>query len=324
MKTRLKRRLLLSLAFGAAVFIALTVIADAEKLAAAFARFPWGYLPLLLACASANYTLRFWKWDYYTRVLAIRPPARKNLIIFLASFIMAVTPGKLGEVLKSYLLKEVNGTPISKSAPVILAERLTDFIGLTVIVVIGAFVFEQARTVVVGFAAFFLAITILLSMRNVSLRILAVFDRSRFFRRFSRNIRTAYDSIYLLVRPRPFAWSSAISIGSWFFECLAYWLVLRAFHAPVPILKASFIYAFSTIVGAVSMLPGGLGTTEGSLTGLATLAGTPIDIAVASTFIIRACTLWYAVLIGVAITFFFQHRLHVRIDDIDIDAVNAG
>jgi uncharacterized protein (TIRG00374 family) len=110
---------------------------------------------------------------------------------------------------------------------------------------------------------------------------------------------------------------------SWFFECLGFWLILQQFGTPATLLKASFMYAFSTIIGAVSMLPGGLGTTEGTLTGLTIWAGAPNHIAVASTFLIRVATLWYAVVVGIVVTLAFQHRLPVRIDDIDLDAVSA-
>ena len=55
---------------------------------------------------------------------------------------MSVTPGKLGEILKSYLLKEENGTEVSKSMPIVFAERLTDFISIVLLSIIGAFVFN--------------------------------------------------------------------------------------------------------------------------------------------------------------------------------------
>jgi uncharacterized protein (TIRG00374 family) len=66
----------------------------------------------------------------------------------------------------------------------------------------------------------------------------------------------------------------------------------------VSLSSATFIYAFSTIFGALTLLPGGIGTTEGSMTGLLTLQGIPIVDAAAATFVIRVCTLWFAVAVG--------------------------
>jgi len=165
MLRKLRKKLLLSLAFAALVFIALTVYADADRLILVFAKFNWAYAPLILGCTLLNYTFRYWKWDYYTKILNIRPRTSQNIIIFFAAFLMAVTPGKLGEVLKSYLLKEVNNTPITTSAPIIFSERLTDFIGLILIMLAGAYVFGYAQGIIILFALTFAIITVVLSWR---------------------------------------------------------------------------------------------------------------------------------------------------------------
>jgi uncharacterized protein (TIRG00374 family) len=56
------------------------------------------------------------------------------------------------------------------------------------------------------------------------------------------------------------------------------------------------------------MLPGGLGVTEGSLTFMLVQKGVTVQYAVASTFIIRAVTLWFAVLVGVVSVSIYQRR----------------
>lgn len=323
MKSNIRNKLLLSLAFGALVFIIMTIIADTDKLVSAFSSFNWAYTPLILACSSTNYIFRYFKWDYYTRVLGIRPTTKQNIIIFFAAFLMAVTPGKFGEVLKSYLLKSVNDTPISRSAPIVLAERLTDFIGLILLIFAGAYVFGYARGVIILLGVFFFGVTALLSWRRGSTWLLGYLARIPFVKRFAHHAFDAYESVYALLRPRILLNAIVLSVIAWSFECLGFWIILHDFRVPPSFLKGTFIYSFSTIVGAVSMLPGGLGTTEGSLTALSIIAGVPKSIAIASTFIIRVATLWYAVIIGVIVTVAFQHRLHVRIDELPLAPVVA-
>lgn len=324
MNAKLRNRIILSLAFGAVIFLALTIFADSEKLVKAFASFNWAYAPLILGCVSMNFALRYMKWDYYTLKLDVRPEPKKNMIFFFMAFTMAVTPGKFGEVLKSYLLKQENQTPISKSAPIVLAERLTDFIGLIILILVGAYVFQQSRLVVMFIAFAFAAITVLLSWRKGSMFFIEMFARVPFVKKYVAMMRTAYESIYTLLRPGTLIVTTLMSIASWFFECLAYWLVVSVFNAPIDLLKATFIYAFATVIGAISMIPGGLGTTEGSLTGLAVLAGTPADIAVASTVIIRVATLWFAVFIGIVVTLGFQKSLNVDLDTLPMDKASLN
>jgi glycosyltransferase 2 family protein len=319
MGSKLKKRIFLSIVFGALIFLALTVYADYEKLGQAFASFNWLFLPVVILCATTNFALRYLKWDYYTLKLGIRPDPKKNVLFFFAAFTMAVTPGKFGEVIKSYLLKQENQTPISKSAPVILAERLTDFIGLIALLLAGAFVFQQSRFAVLIIAAVFTIVTVLLSWRKGSLAVIGLLTHLPIIKNYVHHARTAYESIYILLRPGTLTVAVLISIVSWFFECLGFWIILHVFEVPIPMLQATFIYAFSTIIGAVSMLPGGLGTTEGSLTGLTMLAGASKDVAVASTLLIRLATLWYAVLLGVVVSFVFRKQLNIDISEIPLD-----
>ena len=115
---KLKFKFLLSLVFAAIVFAILTMYADSSNLFLAFKKFSWHYLPVILLLVLVNYLLRFWKWDYYLKLLNIPVGKKDSFIIFMSGLIMAVTPGKFGEVLKAYLLKKINLTPIAKSSPI--------------------------------------------------------------------------------------------------------------------------------------------------------------------------------------------------------------
>jgi uncharacterized protein (TIRG00374 family) len=124
-----------------------------------------------------------------------------------------------------------------------------------------------------------------------------------------QKIHEAYDSIYRLIKLRNLVIATGISLVGWFLECLGFFIVLEVFGVHLRILTATFIYSFSTILGAASFLPGGLGVTEGSLAGLLILANIPKPVSVAATFIIRASTLWFAVIIGAVVFIIFRNRL---------------
>ncbi|HLE28612.1 MAG TPA: hypothetical protein VI793_10875 [Anaerolineales bacterium] len=63
-------------------------------------------------------------------------------------------------------------------------------------------------------------------------------------------------------------------------------------------------------VGAVSALPGGLGAADTSITGLLLLLVTPLrDLAVAATLLIRFCTLWFGVSLGLITLLALYRRL---------------
>jgi uncharacterized protein (TIRG00374 family) len=235
---------------------------------------------------------------------------------------MSVTPGKMGELLKSYLVREENGTPISKSAPIIIAERLTDFISVVLLCITGAFVFDYGKELVVGVGLFFIMCVALISSRKISLRIISYLEKIKIFHKIGEKMHEAYESIYVLVRIKPLLIAVAVSAGAWFLECLGLYIVLKVYstysHVEVGILSAVFIYGFSTIIGSIAMLPGGLGLTEASLTGLMVLLNIPKDISVASTFIIRVATLWFSVIVGVISVYFYQRYSNKNLENLEV------
>ncbi|OGL41888.1 MAG: hypothetical protein A2042_06970 [Candidatus Schekmanbacteria bacterium GWA2_38_11] len=312
---KLKFKFLLSLVFAAIVFAILTMYADSSNLFLAFKKFSWHYLPVILLLVLVNYLLRFWKWDYYLKLLNIPVGKKDSFIIFMSGLIMAVTPGKFGEVLKAYLLKKINLTPIAKSSPIILAERVTDLLGLCAIAGVGAYSLHFGTRIVMATTLIIFGIVIVLGIEPLFLKITSLMERVKLVKKHVIRVERAYESASSLLALKKLFIPTIISILSWFCECLAFYLVLAGLGSNVSCFNAAFIYSFATIVGALSMLPGGIGTTETSMTGILIILKVLRPVAVAATFIIRTCTLWFAVVIG-AIFFFTNHNKFGKLDDV--------
>jgi len=314
--SKYRRKILFSVVFGALVYLAISLYADFENLLSAFSFFNWFWLPVILIFSFINYLFRYLKWQFYLNELNISLNLKRSFIIFLASFVMSVTPGKMGEVLKSYLLKEENGTEISRSLPIVLAERITDFVSMVLLAIVGAYVFNYGKEIVYIIGMIFIGIVIILSSKNISVRIIQTISKIGFLKKYANNFLIAYESAYKLLRFKPLVIAILISILAWFCECIGFYIVLKGFsgtsNIDVKILVSTFIYAFSTLIGAVAMMPGGLGATEASLTGLLVLFNIPKNISAASTIIIRAATLWFAVIIGVVSLLIYENTSNVK------------
>lgn len=321
MFSKYKRKILFSCIAGAIIFLAFSIYADFDKLIVAFSEFNWWYFPVILALSFINYVFRFFKWEYYRKILNIKLKTSTSFLIFLSAFVMSVTPGKMGEVLKSYLLKEENGTPVAKSAPIVLAERLTDFISIVFLCIVGAYVIDYGQTIIIIVGIMFIGFALMLSSRKLSLGLISQLEKIKFLSKHIHKFYEAYESIYQLVKFKPLVIATIISVFSWFFECVGFYLVLYVFSATtgieVNLLIATFIYGFSTLIGAIAMLPGGLGLTDASLTGLMQLLKIPANISVASTIIIRTATLWFGVLVGIIAVSIYQSKTHKHIEEIN-------
>lgn len=292
------KRFLLSLTLGIGVFLGFSIYADFEQIIRALQVFSWWYLPIIIFLVLANYLFRYLKWNYYLSILNIRISRKESFAIFISGLTMAITPGKMGEVLKSYLLREINGTPISRSAPIILAERFTDLISIALLSVFGVTTFKYGlQTLGISFGLMGLFM-VMVSWPPLFLGMIKWLAKCPLISKGATKLETAYDSISSLMLPKALIWTVLISCLAWFCECLAFNMVFHGFNLSCSLNSSVFIYAFSTLIGALSMLPGGLGATEGSITGLLLMLNIPKHLAVASTFIIRIFTLWFGVLIG--------------------------
>jgi uncharacterized protein (TIRG00374 family) len=304
----LKKKILISTAFAGLLYLGFTIYADFNQVARVFKEFNWLLLPILLILSLLNYFTRFIKWDYYLSILKIPVKKIDSLSIFMSGLIMSVTPGKMGELLKSYLVKEIAGTQISKTAPIIFAERITDFISLIIIGLIGAYIYGYGGEITIAVGVFFLIVIIIISNKKLAMPLIGLIEKISFLKKHIAKIHNAYESSYQMLKLAPLIYMILLSLVGWFFECLGYHLILSNFGVSNSFIWASFSYAFATIVGSITMLPGGLGVTEGSLTYMVIKSGASKEIAVASTFIVRVVTLWFAVLVGIISVSFYQHR----------------
>jgi uncharacterized protein (TIRG00374 family) len=114
--------------------------------------------------------------------------------------------------------------------------------------------------------------------------------------------------------PRGVLLMTALSVASWFFEVLAFYLTLIGLGASGSmdtLLKAAFILPISTLAAAIAIFaPGGLGVAETGITGLTQrLLDLPRSAATVATVIIRIATLWFGVVVGLAAFAVLTRRL---------------
>ena len=299
----LRGKILLSVLLAVVVYAGVTFFVDYDKVASSLADFNWALLPLILVLTTMNYLFRFIKWEYYLRIIGVKGLRRRDsFLIFFSGLGMVITPGKVGEWIKSYLLREVHGTPIARSAPILIAERLTDSIALLIICAAGVFVFGDfwlAFVVVAVGAVVFVAVS---RHRPTAMRILHLGDRIPIVKRFVPQIEEFYESTYALMSPRAVILMGGLSTFSWFFEVLGFYFTfigLGLDGGSDLLLKSAFILPIATLASALLLTPGGLGVAEGALV---TLSVALLDItqsaAAVATFIIRFGTLWFGVIVG--------------------------
>ena len=260
----------------------------------------------LLLLSLVNYLLRFLRWARYLALLEAPVPWRINLDAYFSGFALTTSPGKVGEMLRSVLLKP-HGVPPAASVAAFFAERVSDLLAILVLAAVGLWAYAPARPVV-GLALAAVVLALLLVQWTA---LIAAIDRWAQARpqKWARLVVKLCEVVLHFRRCFSLpAMSMGLVLGTvaWFAEGLGFWWLLVALDHPLPMSTAVFIYAFAMLVGALSFLPGGLGGSEAAMIALLSLNGFPEASAVTATLICRLATLWFAV--GLGALFLARHR----------------
>ena len=316
-RKNIRKGIILSLLLAFAVMVAIALYGDVPRMVQALAHFRWVFLPLILGLTLYNYGWRFLKWHYYLKRLDVRLAWGKSLLIFISGLSMAITPGKVGELLKSYLLKRSTGAPISQTSPIIMAERLSDGIAMIVLASTGLIFYRYGWELLLLFLLCGLTGVLVIQNRRLSLALLGAGERLPVISRVAHLIRAFYESAYTLLQWRPLLLAIGIGIISWAGECGALYFVFAGLGLGFGLdvfIKATFILAVSSLIGSASGLPGGLGTADGSMLGLTRLLLTPsAAIGGAATLLIRLCTLWFGLALGVIALMLYRSTEHFKL-----------
>lgn len=261
---------------------------------------PW-LIGGMLALSLVNYGLRAWRWHLFGRTLGVEVPFGRTVLYYAAGFALTTTPGKLGELLRLWLLERGHGYPYQRTTPLFIGDRVGDANAILLLCLAGLGAFGShvwataAALLLVGSGTL-----VLLKPRLMARPLLLMYALVGRWPRLFAGVRTSMRHTARFFTPRLYLAALLLGTAGWLAECLAFHALLEALGAAVTFQQAVFVFAFSMLVGAASMLPGGLGSTEAVMVGLLAAVGVEIHTAVAAAVVIRATTLWFAVGLGLA------------------------
>lgn len=254
----------------------------------------------LLGLSLVNYALRAWRWLIYAERLGLRVPPARNVLFFIAGFALGTTPGKVGEAFRVWLIERSHGYRYERVTPLFIGDRLSDMNGVLALSLVGAWGFPGDWRPAAGIALAVALVTLAFVRPRLLIAALDVgyvaFGRRA--RRLFAKARTALRMTARLFHWRLYLSALALSMAGWFAECLAFHWLMDGLGHGLPLLQSVFVFTFAAVVGAVSMLPGGLGSAEAAMLGLLTALGVGFDTALLATAVIRVTTLWFGVGLG--------------------------
>jgi uncharacterized protein (TIRG00374 family) len=286
---------------GVFVYAAFALYRGVHEIGESLGRFTWSAFAIACALAFGNYLTRFLKWEFYLARLDIRGvPKLDSLLTFLSGLVLTVTPGKVGEVFKSLVLYQTHDVPVARTAPIVLAERLTDVLGIVILIVAGSASFPGGLAWAGAGSILVVGVLVAVSSDRFFQVLIGLFERGpERARKLAPKVREAWASLRTMTTPGALVVPTLLSILAWFLEGLALWVILRGFAETTPLMMACFFYATATLAGALIPVPGGLGVTEGTLEEqLHHFGNVSTATSTSAMILVRFATLWFAVMVG--------------------------
>ena len=292
------RKIILIVSGVVALYAILMFFSDIKSMSEQFQNFRLEYVFLIIPIIIFSFFIRGFRWLLFLKYLKINIGIKNSFGIYLAGMAFGVTPAKVGELIKSQILKNKYSIAISKTAPIIFVERYYDLFGIAIISFI-VLLFLNFETWII---LILLAVSILLlgiaQQKSISLKILNSFSKIPFFNKYVNNLITGYETIHVLLSPKIFIKSILLSKSAWIVESIGVFFVFQAFNSSLDFSNILFIFTSSTLLGGISLLPAGIGVTEGGMLTQLLLHDIDYSFALCLVLTVRLFTLWMSVIIG--------------------------
>lgn len=297
------RRAMALLALGllsfALLLAAAGLVAGWREVAAELARLEAPVILSLLALSLANYLLRGLRWWLLARANGTPLAPGRALLDYTAGFALTATPGKLGEVVRLWLLRRHGGHPYERTMGLLVLDRLSDALPMLLLVAAGAAAIG-GHGGPVALLGLLVVLPGLLLLRPGPLE-RATLALHRLTGRAGRLLvrgRRAARALGALATPRLLAAACGLGLLGWAAEIAGLAWLMDGLGRPIGLPAAAFVFGFAMLVGALPLFPGGVGGTEATMIALLVALAAPPEVAVAATGVCRLATLGFATFLG--------------------------
>lgn len=264
-------------------------------------------LPQVALFALASFVLRYVRWRWLLGRRDFRIWWIPGFLAYISGFALTASPGKVGELVRIRYFGAM-GVPADQVIACFVFERLLDLLTVLLLSILLAD-FAPGVALAIAFVAVVIIAFVVLS-RSATLWI-SLSRRLRDARwhgpaTLFLNVGRGLTGAMSFFRPREFAVAMTLGLAAWTIQSLGCVYLLHKLGMVVPPLAAFALYPLALLIGAASMLPGGIGTTEAAIVFLLYGFGVPLQGATLAAIGMRLSTLWFAIALGFLAILFLE------------------
>jgi len=258
-------------------------------------------LPALISLSLLSYIVRYCRWHFLLFRSGQNILFIKGLFCYISGFALTATPGKVGELVRIRYFSK-SGVPPWRVISAFIFERAFDLIS---VLLISAFAIRGLHTLVLAFCSVLLVLVTIgvFAIHPRWLSSIAIYLRLKRLNRISSMclaLRDGVSGCRSWMTPLDISVSLLLGLIAACLNSFSFVWLLIHLGVSIPVLTGMAIYPMSMLVGAASMLPGGVGSTETAIVAILSNFDVPLWTATVAAIGIRLSTLWFAVICGLA------------------------
>lgn len=267
------------------------------------------FLPQLIALAILSWIVRYIRWVWLLRNAGYHFPVLAGFGAYVAGFAFTATPGKVGELVRiRYFLPF--GVPPEVVISAFVFERMSDLLVILCFALLVASHFDFFWMVLfVVFTIIFILIYLIfrpLLLRKVSVVLkLSGWNRSA---RFTRYLLVGLLFVKHWINIKSIFLSFIFGAVAWGIMAMSFVWLLMLSNVDLGWALSVGTYPLAMLSGAMSMVPGGMGTTEASIIAILWSNGVGLAISSVIAITIRLASLWSAIFAGLLAIFILESR----------------
>ena len=299
----------LAVLLGLYALVTLVLLAFSIELRLILATTPWWVVPAFMAFASVGFAIRVARWLLLARAAGLDVQITSLATVYVGGFLMNLTPGRIGELWRSWVLWRVWRLRYRHTLPLLICDRLLDLCALLLFAGFG--LGSGLGWLVTPCLVAASALVLLMARPGWARRAIKAVWAATGRRRphLFALLLSVCRNVALLLKPALLVKLLSLSLIAWSTEAIALHVLMPAIGGQLPLPAAFAALGLGNFAGALSLLPGGIGSQELTMALLiAGVAGNSTAHAMAMVGIMRVSTLWYSAALGTPFFLYLSRR----------------
>ncbi len=294
-----QRKLTILLICIAVIYLLVILAGEQNTILGTITAFPLEGWLFILTLSFVSYIIRFARWLIYARTLGHNLPIIRHFIYYLAGFSLTTTPGKTGESIRALFLTEYR-VPIKHTFAMFFSERLLDLVIAIALATLALAIVNDFGTLI--FILICIVMTAIYLIHSPYLVQLISWLAKRIKREklswLLQQLAHLIENARELLSFKLIFQGLIVGCFAWMTQAYSFYFITQSYSLDISFQYSVAAYSLGVLAGAVSFIPGGIGSSEAVLALLLKLMGVDWSTAIAIALISRLSTIWFMVFTG--------------------------